>query len=419
MRWLGRNTIKPYLEYIPPLHVKWNPCMEPTVFNQTDVQNFLSCMARKSSVYVIANLGDKQPCDRDTDPQCPPDGQYQYNTNIVYDPSGNYVTKYHKYNLFYEYQFDKPGTFEVISFQTPFGKFGLITCFDVLFQHPTLDLILKDNITDIAFPTAWMDAEPFLTAIQFHSAFAIGLGINFLSANIHFPESRFHGSGVYTPKGAASYYYDNTNTSGGRLLISTIPVNEKPTPYYTYNDFVHNEQNFPQRRTLNYSPSEFYQVLFHDNFTLIPLLTESGISEVCHNSLCCKIAYNLNDTGRELSENQSDFYALGVFDGLHTYQGQYYIQVCTLIRCHDTHPRTCGQAINNPAWDIHSFIIYGNFSTNYVYPEILLSSNGFFRLPAYPYNWTFKDNIMSVHEPFKSPLTVASMFGRAYEKDLE
>ena len=37
----------------------------------------------------------------------------------------------------------------------------------------------------VLFPTAWMNVLPFLTAIEFHSAWAMGMGVNLLSANTH------------------------------------------------------------------------------------------------------------------------------------------------------------------------------------------------------------------------------------------
>ena len=30
---------------------------------------------------------------------------------------------------------------EIVTFQTEFGKFGVMTCFDALYDHPFLDLV--------------------------------------------------------------------------------------------------------------------------------------------------------------------------------------------------------------------------------------------------------------------------------------
>lgn len=59
------------------------------------MQERLSCMARNNSIYVVANMGDKKLCNS-SDPSCPSDGRYQYNTDVVFDPEGKLVARYHK-----------------------------------------------------------------------------------------------------------------------------------------------------------------------------------------------------------------------------------------------------------------------------------------------------------------------------------
>lgn len=57
---------------------------------------------------------------------------------------GLLVARYHKYNLYFEAAFDVPPEPEIVTFDTPFaGKFGLITCFDILFREPTVTLMEK------------------------------------------------------------------------------------------------------------------------------------------------------------------------------------------------------------------------------------------------------------------------------------
>ncbi|XP_050409586.1 pantetheinase [Patella vulgata] len=91
----NRDTIKPYLEDIPdPKEFIWNPCNQSEYANGVEVQITLSCMARNNGIYVVANMGDKKVCDADS--ICPDDGQRQYNTDVVFDPQGNLVARYHK-----------------------------------------------------------------------------------------------------------------------------------------------------------------------------------------------------------------------------------------------------------------------------------------------------------------------------------
>lgn len=45
----------------------------------------LSCMARRYQLYLVANMGDLQPCPLAAAPSsCPPDGRWQFNTNVVF-----------------------------------------------------------------------------------------------------------------------------------------------------------------------------------------------------------------------------------------------------------------------------------------------------------------------------------------------
>ena len=83
-----------------------------------------------------------------------------------------------------------------------------------MFHDPAVALVSQYNVTNVVFPTAWMDAQPLLAAVQFHSAFAAGAGINLLAANVHRPQDRFHGSGIYTPKGTVSFYFNDTTDEG-------------------------------------------------------------------------------------------------------------------------------------------------------------------------------------------------------------
>ena len=64
-------------------------------FGLTPVQQRLSCLAKDNSIYIVANIGDKKSCNA-SDPQCPPDGRYQYNTDVVFDSKGKLVARYHK-----------------------------------------------------------------------------------------------------------------------------------------------------------------------------------------------------------------------------------------------------------------------------------------------------------------------------------
>lgn len=68
-------------------------------YGPAPVQTKLSCMARDNFIYVVANIGDKKLCNI-SDVGCPDDGQYYYNSAVVYDSQGKLVARYHKVRSF-------------------------------------------------------------------------------------------------------------------------------------------------------------------------------------------------------------------------------------------------------------------------------------------------------------------------------
>lgn len=71
-------------------------CDNDVTSNSTDyvVQTRLSCMAIRYSLYVVANMAERVTCSEADDNDCPTEERYQYNTNVVYSPTGQLVTRY-------------------------------------------------------------------------------------------------------------------------------------------------------------------------------------------------------------------------------------------------------------------------------------------------------------------------------------
>ncbi|XP_021563154.1 biotinidase [Carlito syrichta] len=196
----SRASVYPFLDFLPGLLPgRWNPCLEPGRFNDTEVLQRLSCMAIKGGMFLVANLGTKQPCDSG-DPRCPGDGRYQFNTDVVFSGDGALVARYRKRHLYFEAAFDTPPWADRVTFETPFaGRFGVFTCFDILFFDPAVSLLQDPEVRHVAYPTAWMNQLPLLAAVQVQKAFAVALGVNVLAANIRHPALGMTGSGIHTP----------------------------------------------------------------------------------------------------------------------------------------------------------------------------------------------------------------------------
>ncbi|WAR08721.1 VNN1-like protein, partial [Mya arenaria] len=134
-----RHVIRWYLEPVPdPKLVDWIPCDEPMRFPQDEVQVYLSCRAKRNNMYVVANMGDIKKCHARVDPNCKPDGFYQFNSNVAYDRHRKFIAKNHV-------------------------------------------------VTDIGFPTAWSITLPYCSAIGYTMSFSVGHQLS--GGNIRYPHN--------------------------------------------------------------------------------------------------------------------------------------------------------------------------------------------------------------------------------------
>ncbi|XP_034986196.1 biotinidase [Zootoca vivipara] len=414
-----RTSIYPYLDFIPyPDSVTWNPCKEEYLFNDTEVLHRLSCMALKNQVFLVANLGTKQPCNHG-DRQCPPDGRYHFNTNVVFSDSGTLIARYRKQNLYFECAFDTPPEVDYTIFNTPFaGKFGIFTCFDILFYEPTVKLIKEYNLKQVVYPTAWMNQLPLLSAVEFQQAFAVTFNINLLAANIHRPDLGMTGSGIYTP--SESFIYYNMESDKGKLIVAKIPIT---SGHETNSNMQTSFSNSPMDHQICHkedqeahcekvekgaqeAPPIFHGKMMYDNFTFMPIMEAEGEIQVCSNTLCCSLSYQRLFVSKEL-------YALGVFDGLHGVHGTYYVQACALVKCGTLNYTSCGQEVTKATERI-DFQLQGNFSTAFVFPLLLKSG---ITLDFADYLGWEKNYYVMQKKGASSGLITAGLYGRWYEKD--
>ncbi|KAM4856246.1 biotinidase isoform X1 [Urocitellus parryii] len=421
-----RTSIYPFLDFMPsPQLVKWNPCLEPHRFNDTEVLQRLSCMATKGDMFLVANLGTKQPC-HSNDPGCPNDGRYQFNTNVIFSNNGTLVDRYRKHNLYFEAAFDTPLEVDRVTFDTPFaGRFGIFTCFDILFFDPAVRLLRDPEVKHVVYPSAWMNQLPLLAAIEIQKAFAIAFGVNVLAANIHHPSLGMTGSGIHTP--LKSFWYHDMESPKGHLIIAQVAKNPlglagtenatgKTDPSHSrflkivsgepYCEKDAQEVHCEAAKWNVDAPPTFHSEMMYDNFTLVPVWGKEGYLQVCSNSLCCHLLYDRPTLSQEL-------YALGVFDGFHTVHGTYYIQVCALVKCGGLDIHTCGQEITE-ATGMFEFHLWGNFSTSYIFPLFLTSG----MTPESPdqLGWE-NDHYFLRKRGLSSGLVTAALYGRLYEKN--
>ncbi|XP_029452439.1 pantetheinase [Rhinatrema bivittatum] len=399
-----RETIFPYLEDIPDPNVNWIPCTDPQRYGRAPIQERLSCMAKINSLYVVANMGDKKACNA-SDPRCPSDHYYHYNTAVVFDSNGKLIARYHKHNLFMgEIQFNQPVEPELVTFDTPFGRFGIFICFDILFHDPAVALVSRLNVDTVLFPTAWMNVLPHLTAIEFHSAWAMGMGVNLLAANLHNTSKHMTGSGIYAPDKPVDYYY-SMDTEDGRLLISELSSRPRLSPS---NSVVNWKSYASSAKSFSPDVDVFNGTIFFDLYTFTRLVDAEGDLTVCQKDLCCHLSY------RMVKKRDDEAYVLGVFNGLHVVEGEYYLQVCTLLKCKNLNLATCGEPTENSLTMFEEFSLSGTFSTNYVFPEVLLSG---VQLAPGDFQVLIDGRLISKSRISTKPILTITLFGRWYEKD--
>lgn len=315
------------------------------------------------------------------------------------------MARYHKYNLFVtETQFDYPKEPEFVTFNTSFGKFGIFTCADILFHDPAVVLMSKLQVDTVLFPTVWMNTLPLLSACQFHSAWAMGMGVNFLSANTHNSSLDMTGSGIYAPNGPRAFHY-NTETENGHLLAAELSSHPRLSP--TYPIVVNGSSYATSIKRFSPNDHDFSGVIYFDQFTFTELTKPEGNRTVCQKDLCCHLSYRMAE------KQEDEVYVLGAFDGLHVVEGEYYLQICTLLKCKSTDLKTCGHPVATAHTSSDTFSLSGTFATSYVFPEVLLTgvqlAPGEFQV--------LSDGRLINQNGTSKPVLSVTLFGRWYEKD--
>lgn len=387
-----------YTEMIPdPMDSSsYCPCSQGEPSAGREILYRLSCVAVNNNLYVAANMPDKQPCLRSKDLDCPLSGYYQYNTEVVFNKAGCLVAKYHKQHLFLaeKLKFDTPKVVQHSYFDTEFGRFGLMICFDAVYKDPAVELVTNFNVTDIIFSTAWMNVFPHYVSVAYHSGLARTLRVNYLSSNLHYVSSRFVGSGVYGPSGIIDYTYNLTSPLG-QLVVAKVPVNNR-------SNVEHGQKPKPMPLLSNPS-STFQSKVFDDTYNFVSLVGLSGNVSICYGSVCCHLEFS-----RSYGE---DYYSLGAFNDMHYLEGTYNLEVCILMQC--SGPRDCSNNKALPSVTTFSYYnLTGIMDTKYAYPGVI---NPNFNFTS---TWKFSDTgyIKSISDK-DSQISSVVLMGRNFDKD--
>ncbi|GLG94030.1 Vanin-like protein 1 protein [Gryllus bimaculatus] len=195
-----RPLLRPLLSRVPDPASRPRPvpCDAPAPAAPTvsDVVRNASCAARRSAVYLVVNLPEEAPCAGE--PDCPPDGFFIYNTNVVFDRTGALIVRYRKTHLYVEPGFNSGREGQRPVFDSDFGvRFATFICFDIMFEDPTLKAVREMGATDILHNSAWFSTPPFFTAIQLQGNWAHATNVTLLSSGLNRPSGSQTGSGIY------------------------------------------------------------------------------------------------------------------------------------------------------------------------------------------------------------------------------
>lgn len=400
----SRYSVLPFLEDVPSAYENWNPCNDQDRFPQTRVLHHLSCSAKMADIYIVANIGDIKYCDQFSDKSCPDDGRFQFNTNVVFDNTGQLVARYHKFNLYDESPlFDASPRPEYTVFETPFGKFGTVICFDSLHYYPTQELLQKYDVKNLIITSAWNVFFPFVFPTQMFAGLAKRHNINVLASNIRNHTLRMAGSGIYGPGVEVSTSAD-VMSHVGELVIAEIDTEIPNDDRENSLEPLIEKENI--RKIMNRTYMGIYEN-FMMNMTYTYLDTrDKGFVSTCTDTVCCALEYEFS------VRDKNEFVILGTSDVKFTYPGEIHMQFCAVHLCPSRDETTCGKAAFGTKSVFSKFKLQAFFEDKQiVFPFVSTSpfGNTTFVSEMERYNLD-KTNAVLQGESFKHPIFAALIF---------
>lgn len=432
--------IAPVLEQIPdpdelnPLND--NPCIQSDFFPQNKILVQLSCIARENQLYLVANYGTKQACKPATklgnNQTCPESGQFAYNTNVVFDNQGKFIKRYRKWNLFVE-TFDRANQIETVWFDSPFGRFGLFTCFDMMFRKPAIELVERYRVDTILFPTWWYDELPLLSATQFQDGWSLLNNVNLIASNIHLKNMGSVGSGIYSSSG--EFISTGPNDNQPKLLIANLPK-YRPTASKNITNHQCAPIEFEPKNIIIESKLPVLEYK-HSNYKLLPSDTvkvlQKGVNSTkqteCNNEVCCTIDYEIDEWFP--ADNAGASLVLIIRDSLRIGTFKWYEQVCALATL-DINTMNLAKPkdiryLEQPLASFKKLKLTSVFNTRHVYPvasnihgQLVRRADREFNcdeMNAYLDNRMFECKFQLKQDNRAMKILSFGMYGRPYERD--
>ncbi|KAL1439021.1 hypothetical protein MTO96_047490 [Rhipicephalus appendiculatus] len=317
-------------------------------FQNMSILSNLSCMAQNNSIYLVANLIDRKPCN-ESDHSCPRDKVKYFNTNVAFDRNGTLVARYHKNHLFIEPFMNPADPYEFAVFNTDFdARVGLFICFDVLFAESSV-LVEKHNVTLGVMSSWWFDELPAWYSVGVQQAWSIHNGIPLLASGIQRLEMGSLGSGIYAGlRGPLNYTYSPDGKS--KLLLADLSSTTSKNPRY-HGDDTHPEKRFLMQGDVSDHAAQL-------------LGRPKGDSRVCHGDFCCSLSYE--------TQELKDRFVLLARNGLRNIPKymQLGIQQCILAVCVPENTTVCKNFTTRSTTKFTKLQLTAQFATNAVFPVV-------------------------------------------------
>ncbi|CAL1273195.1 unnamed protein product [Larinioides sclopetarius] len=421
-----RNQLKDYLECVPdPTVIRVNPCEEQDAYSQKPILYTLSCLAKNNSIFLVANMGDIQNCEGD--PDCPSDGVFHFNTNVVFDRNGTLLVRYHKEHLFFEAGMDLARKQQNTVFETDFGTFATYVCFDIDFARMS-QVAQWPDVDGIMFTTMWVEQPPQMKSIQVWESWSIGNNSTLISSNIQIPGFYALGSGIFHGnQGALAYTFNPDGIS--KLVVAKVPkCNSESVPPESSITAITKNGTWEIEDDGKDVPMECSRMFLNDtdeiyteyrcveenvtNYNFKQLEGSSGHVEACQNGLCCTLDYS--------TDYLHERFFLGVFSGIYDHFGRYFWceEDCILVRCEAYDDEPCATFPMKSNTVFRSIDLRANFTSQAVYPSV--TESGMRLMPTN--EWLYqrrdeKERSIHIENVSGKNLITVGMKGRCYERD--
>jgi predicted amidohydrolase len=164
------------------------PELDPVVGRRpprhADIQDRFSGLANDLDIYLVIALETRRRED-------------VYSTQVAFDPRGIIVAVHHKIEPWGAEADELTAGTDVTTFDTPFGRVGLMICSDVYAEPEVHEKMVDLGVRIVALSTAWTVED----ATRWQAAFAHDWGVFLVAANGSPDDGR--GGGIYAPDGSA------------------------------------------------------------------------------------------------------------------------------------------------------------------------------------------------------------------------